>query len=115
MILDEEAPGGICDERGWTLDLFGSADEAHGRAAGVASAALGVLLGHAGALVGLPLGRHEAGRAGDVEGGSGGVGAAGGTAERERVSPKNPARCSTMPWGACSCTVRGRYKKAYCT
>ena len=40
MILDEEAPGGICDERGWTLDLFASADEAPGRAAGEASAAL---------------------------------------------------------------------------
>lgn len=33
MILDEEAPEDLCDERGWALDLFGSADEAHGRAA----------------------------------------------------------------------------------
>ena len=115
MILDEEAPGGICDERGWPLDLFVSADEALGRAVGEASAALGVLLGHAGPLVALPLGLHEAGSAGGVEGASDGVGEAGGKAERERVTRKNPAPCSTTPWSACSCTVRGSSKKAPCT
>jgi hypothetical protein len=82
---------------------------------GEGDGASGVLLGHAGALVGLPVGLHEAASAGGVEGASAGVGAAGGTAERERVSPKNPAHGSTMPWGACSCPVRGSSMKAYWT